>query len=854
MSQATGAYPDPAVLAALLDGEPLGPAPRGPIRGVAIDSRRVQPGDLFFALPGRHADGHRFVAEALAAGAVMVVTRRDWTDVAATARPPAAAPAASPAIDAGSPPGPTLAVADPLRALQRLAAWYRRRHIDQVVAITGSNGKTVVKEALTAAVAGRFRVAASPGSWNSQVGVPLAVLRAPPGTALGIFEAGVSAPGEMAHLAEILQPDYGILVNVGLAHLASFGSREATAREKLRLFQCTPPPRWLLLPPDPLLDAFPLPCPRLHPEAEPPRILAREPLPRGTELTLAFPGEATPRRLVVHTRSAPLVDDLLLAITAATRLGVEPDALLLALRDHSFGPTRMETWRTPDGVTIVNDTASSDPLSVQAALDTVAGSGEATGKRIFLFGGMAELGAREEREHRLIGQVAAQRGFTHLLLLPHPAREATAAGWRAVAPEAPLLEVADAASARRQVRELARRGDLLLVKGPSQAGLTTLARELWESMAPRRLVVDLGAIRENIARFRAHCGPEVAILAVLKAWAYGTELARLALALQEFGVDWIGVSAADEGAIARRAGVHLPILVLLMDPDEVDKAVRHRLTPVVYSPAFATALVEALREMGATCDVHLEIETGMGRVGVAPAEALAVARLLRGSGVARLTGVMTHLASADDPAADADTRRQLALFDTVVEALRAEAEGPLVVHAAATSGAVRFPEARHAMVRLGLGLYGIGPSPAVAEALDLQLALGFVSRLVQVSTLTRGQRVGYNGTFVVEAPEQRVGIVAAGYNDGVPWTLSNRGVVMLQGQRLPILGRVSMDSMAIDLTAVPHAVVGEEVLLFGTHEGQTLRPEEVAALAGTIPYDLLVHVDSRRVQRLFQGE
>jgi alanine racemase len=216
--------------------------------------------------------------------------------------------------------------------------------------------------------------------------------------------------------------------------------------------------------------------------------------------------------------------------------------------------------------------------------------------------------------------------------------------------------------------------------------------------------------------------------------------------------------------------------------------------------------------------------------------------------------VMTHLASADDPAADDETRGQLAVFDAVVAAIQAEVEEPLVVHAAATSGAARFAEARYGMVRLGLGLYGIPPSPAVGEALDLQLAVAFVSRLVQVTSLNRGQRVGYNGTYVVEAPQQRVGIVAAGYNDGVPWSLSNRGEVMLHGQRVPIIGRVSMDSMAIDLSAVPQAAVGDEVLLFGTYEGQTLRPEEVAARAGTIPYDLLVHVDSRRVQRLFRSE
>jgi alanine racemase len=437
---------------------------------------------------------------------------------------------------------------------------------------------------------------------------------------------------------------------------------------------------------------------------------------------------------------------------------------------------------------------------------------------------------------------------------PHPAQGATAAGWRAAAPEAPLLEVADPLTLRRQLRELARRGDLLLVKGPSASGLAALACDLWESMAPRRFVVDVGAIRENIARFRALCGPDVAILAVLKAWAYGTELARLAAALQEGGVDWLGVSAADEGAIVRRAGVHLPILVLLMDGDEVDKAVRHRLTPVVYSHAFALTLIESLRAMEASLEVHLEIETGMGRLGVAPEEALAVARLLRSSGVVRLTGVMTHLASADDPAADGDTRRQLEVFEGVVADLRAEADEPLIVHASATSGAVRFPQARLGMVRLGLGLYGLAPSPAVGEGLDLQLAVAFVSRLAQVSTLRKGQRVGYNGTYVVDTDAQRIGVVAAGYNDGVPWTLSNTGQVMVQGQRVPVIGRVSMDSMAIDLSTVPQASVGDEVLLFGTHEGHTLRPEEVAAAAGTIPYDLLVHVDSRRVQRLFRSE
>jgi alanine racemase len=218
---------------------------------------------------------------------------------------------------------------------------------------------------------------------------------------------------------------------------------------------------------------------------------------------------------------------------------------------------------------------------------------------------------------------------------------------------------------------------------------------------------------------------------------------------------------------------------------------------------------------------------------------------------------MTHLASADDPAADDHSREQLQRFEATVAAIRAEAgddEPPLLLHAAATAGAVRFPEARLDMVRLGLGLYGIPPSPAVAAAMELNLAVAFVSRLAQVALWPRGQRVGYSGTYVVEAERQRVGIVAVGYNDGVPWRSSNRGEVIVLGRRVRVLGRVSMDSMAVDLDPVPEAAVGDEVLILGAHEGQVLRPEEVAARADTIPYELLVNIDSRRVQRLFRGD
>lgn len=810
------------------------------VTGVAIDSRRIRPGDLFFALPGQRTDGHRFVPHALASGACAAVVDRARADALPNTTEP------------------LILVEEPLHALQALAAWYRRAHVARVVAITGSNGKTVVKDALTALLAGHCALAASPGSHNSQIGVPLSVLAAPPGTELGIFEAGVSAPGEMARLEAILQPDHGILTNVGLAHLAGFGCREVTAHEKLSLFRSLPSTGWVLLPhDDPVVDqaAKALVCERLHhgsDQAGVARLISMLPTGAGSTVELLLPS-GRQLSLDVQTRSEHLVRDLLMAITAAYRLGVPEAQVASRLASFSFGATRMELWRTPEGVTIVNDACSSDPLSVSAALRAVASHVPEQGRRVFVFGGMRELGEHAEREHRLIGAQAAQQGFTHLVLLDNPALHHTARAFRQANPDGEVLEVDKADQLRDVVRPLARAGDTVLVKGPRHEGLAQAAQAIWESMAATRLVVDLGAVAENVARIRAH-GPGPKLLAMLKAWAYGTDFARVATWLQRSGADWIGVSAADEGALARRAGVQLPILVTLLSVDEVDKALRYRLTPVVYSLDMARALGERVSALGGSLDVHLEVDTGMGRLGVRPEDAPQLVRQVVASGCLRPTGFMTHLSSADDPAADDYTVAQLARFDSALEAARRAGLGDVLVHTSATSGALRFPNARRDMVRVGLGLWGIYGSPALERALELQLAVSMISRVVHAGTYRQGERIGYAGSYLVPRDGMRVGVVGAGYNDGIPWSLSNRGQVLIRGRSAPIVGRVSMDSMAVDLSGHPRAQVGDEALIFGTRDGHVLRPEAVAKAAGTIPYELLVRVDSRRVQRLFLGE
>jgi alanine racemase len=245
----------------------------------------------------------------------------------------------------------------------------------------------------------------------------------------------------------------------------------------------------------------------------------------------------------------------------------------------------------------------------------------------------------------------------------------------------------------------------------------------------------------------------------------------------------------------------------------------------------------------------LKVDTGMHRLGVAPEDALALAEKIRSSGSMRIAGVCTHFAAADDPKSDEFTRQQIAVFNDTVAALRRKGFSDFIVHAANTAAAVRFTEARYDMVRIGLGLYGIYPSDPVRTELELELAIGVTSRVTSIQEFAPGATLGYNRTFTA-ARKTRVGVVPFGYDDGLPWSLSGKGQVLVEGRPAPILGRISMDQMQVDVTDLPGIGTGAEVLLYGTHNGHTLRPELVAQQAGTISHELLTRL-GERVHRIY---
>jgi alanine racemase len=323
----------------------------------------------------------------------------------------------------------------------------------------------------------------------------------------------------------------------------------------------------------------------------------------------------------------------------------------------------------------------------------------------------------------------------------------------------------------------------------------------------------------------------------------------MAFWISRLGIHHIGVSSANEGVAARKTGADQEIYVFLADREDVDNLARYKLTPIIYSAELAEAMAATLAGTGHTLNVHLKVDTGMHRMGVEPKIAVDLARRIRETNNLRLTGLCTHFAAADDPQADDYTRQQIAVFNQTIAALRAEGFHDLQIHAANTAAAVRFPEAHYDMVRIGLGLYGVYPSEAVEKAMDLELAVGVTSRITSIQEFAPGDTLGYNRTFTARS-KLRVGVVPFGYADGLPWGLSGAGHVLVEGQIAPIVGRISMDQIQVDVTQVKGADIGAEVLLYGAHNGHALRPEYVAEKAGTISHELLTRL-GKRVHRIF---
>jgi alanine racemase len=662
----------------------------------------------------------------------------------------------------------------------------------------------------------------------------------------------------MRTLEAMIRPDIGILTNIGLAHISAFsGDRAELAKEKFQLFHNITRGDVVVPVGDPVVtaEAVTLRC-RVHHFGERgdlPFIESHDPTRDGIRVHLRYPNSEI-ATFLVRTPSVENARTVAIAAAAASLLGVGAKKAESALDGWEPGSTRMEMWRSPSGITIINDSCSADPLSVRVAIDTLSKwNPNGPHRTFFVFHGIRGVA---ETENVDIGRIAAKAKIDVFVPVEYDGSEATEAAFRENG-GGMVIRCHQIEDVRSKVVPELRSGDVVLVKGPRRWGIAHAASVLVESMAPNRFIVDLEVLRENIRRFGGGLRPTTRILAVVKALAYGSDGSRVAADLQREGlVSHFGVASADEGVALRAAGIVRPILVFMCTPDEARKAIQHTLTPVVYSKEIADHVERAAESLQTQVAVHIEVDTGMGRLGEFPEEVPALATRIINSPWLKLEGIMTHFASADDPTQDDFTERQIQLFDDTIAGLREIGITGLLCHANATAASARFPNAQYDMVRLGLGIYGIYPSDAVRDAIDdLQLAIALVSRIAEIRVLPQGHEIGYSRTFMVPRDDFRVGIVPIGYHDGIPWRLgtSGKGYVLVNGKPAAILGRISMDSMVIDLSSQPEATQGMDVLIFGRYGGYELRPEAVAASCDTIAHELLVRIGPR-VQRIFVGD
>ena len=780
---------------------------------------------LFFALRTKVGDGHRYVADLYRRGV------RNFVVGTLPAERETAFPDAN-----------FLQVMSPLKALQRLAERHREEHDIPVIGVTGSNGKTVVKEWLYQLLSPTLHVTRSPKSYNSQVGVPLSVCLLGEHSEIGIFEAGISQPGEMAALRAIIQPTIGVMTNIGPAHQENFESVEEKCHEKLSLFQDA---KVLVYCADDavvdecvatsLLRGERLAWSRQNPSAAL-FVSAVETLERGTRITYRFHG-AEAAMTIPFTDDASTVNCIhCLAVLLSLNFSAEE----IASRMKRLEPVamRLEVIQGVRNCTLINDTYNSDAASLDIALDFMARRPEIQNKqKVLILSDMFQTGLPATELYAKVAELLNRRAIDHfigvgpeishahsLFLMKKsffPSGEALA--------DSGLLDTLH--------------DSLVLIKGSRPFGFEKITAALSLRVHETTLHVNLDALAGNLNYYRSFMKPETKMVCMVKASAYGAGSVEVAKTLQDRGVNYLAVAVADEGAELRRAGITAGIIVMNPEMTAFKTLFDYELEPEVYNFKLLDALIKAAEKEGIQgFPVHIKLDTGMHRLGFDPRLDLPalIDRLHHQTSVIPRS-VFSHFVGSDSPDFDDFSARQFALFDEASKTLQAAFPHKILRHICNSAGIERFPERHLDMVRLGLGLYGIDP----IDNRSLQNVTTLRTTILQIRECPKGDSVGYSRRTVLER-DSRIAAIPIGYADGLNRHLGNRrGYCLVNGQRADYVGNICMDVCMIDVTDTD-CREGDTVEIFGDN----LPPAELARLLDTIPYEILTSV-SDRVKRIY---
>jgi alanine racemase len=799
------------------------------IRELLTDSRTlIHPStSLFFAIKGERHDGNRFIGELYDQGVrnfIITEMHAEFQSIEAN----------------------FILVDDALDAIQKLTAAHRNKFTIPVVGITGSNGKTIVKEWIYQLLRPDLSIVRSPKSYNSQVGVPLSVWQMHFEHQLGIFEAGISLPEEMRKLERIIKPTIGIFTNIGSAHDENFDNQEQKINEKLQLFIDTDT---LIYCKDYLnlereIFNFKFQSKKLKLFSWSRKSKADLQVGRITRNGDETEIQAVYQNNFINIR-IPFSDDAsienaILCWSLMLILGYENEVIRERMFFLSPVAMRLEMKNGINNCSVINDSYNSDIGSLTIALDFLNQQRQHS-KRTIILSDILQSGKNEENLYAEVAGLLKAKGVDQLIGIgPAISRQK----------EVFSLPKKFYTSTDEFLRDFSMsdfRDETILLKGARPFGFETISKTLQQKAHETVLEINLNALVHNLNYYRSRLKPETKIMAMVKATSYGSGSFEIANVLQFHHVDYLAVAYTDEGIELRKAGITLPIMVMNPELMSFELMIKYKLEPEIYNFRLLNQLQDVLKKhQGEPFKIHIKLDTGMHRLGFIEEELNELVVRINNNRNIKVQSIFSHLSSSDEAEHDGFTKMQIQRMKDMSEEITGNLTYPVMRHILNSSGIFRFNEAQFEMVRLGIGLYGF--SSTAYEQQQLQQVATLKTTISQIRNVPAKETVGYNRKGKLKR-DSVVATVAIGYADGISRRLGNgTGSMLVNGKLAPVIGNVCMDMCMLDITDV-QAREGDEVIVFGNDYPVSIMSDAI----GTIPYEVLVNV-SQRVKRVYFQE
>ncbi len=810
------------------------------IGNISIDSRNIDQPDqtLFVALTTKLRDGHNFIADARKKGVTNFLTDRN--------------------IDSTNLNGTNIIqVKDTLVALQQIATAHRKQFNIPIIGITGSNGKTIIKEWLSQLLSGKYHIVRNPKSYNSQIGVPLSAWMINENHQLGIFEAGISQPGEMENLERIIQPTIGLFTNIGDAHSEGFLNSRQKINEKLILFKNVQQLVYCLDHselkecivqyahqvrggnPDNKLELF------TWSQKHDADLRIRDIQSVDGKTIIAGQYKGKEQSITIPFSDGASVENAIQSWCILLLLGMsnkDIKAGMLLLQPVSM---RMELRHGINDCTIINDTYNSDLTSLQIALNFLDQQKQHSLHTVI----MSDIMQPGKRDLDLYDEVAGavyRRNIQRFIGIG-PALYKNKEAFRK---HKKLRSIFFKSTEQflKNFHMLTFDKEAILLKGARAFAFEKISVLLEQKVHQTVMSIDLSALKKNLDVFRAELKPGVKTMAMVKAFAYGSGSYEIANTLEYSGVDYLAVAYTDEGIALRKAGIKLPIMVMSPDESSFDRMIAWKLEPEVYNFRSLYSFISiAFAFQVADYPIHIKLDTGMHRLGFGDKDITLLSNVLNSRPEIKIASIFSHLAASDNPAHDSFTQKQASSFELLSEKIIKQLNYQPLRHLCNSAAIVRHKKMQYEMVRLGLGLHGIDSCKETQEQLEPISTLK--TSIAQIHHISAGDNIGY-GNITFAAQPMKIATLSIGYADGYPRAMGRgKAYVVINGQRAYTVGAICMDMCMVDVTGIENLSEGDEAEVFGPNVPVT----QLAKWADTIPYEILTGI-SQRVKRIYINE